>query len=603
MITRHSFLRAWPRGFVAVALILASLPRAAVAAEPHVAVIIDDSQGMREADDYPAESRAAKAVARLAADLGLKGSPTRLQQAQALLTRKGGGWLKELAVSRKSRVTVYHLGGPGKAARVCELGPGDGRGLHEACQKVLALKPLPKATPLYSAVARLLEEASPTAIILLTDGSAGVGDEFRQTARRAGAAGVPLFIMALGDDTEIPEISLQSVRAPERIEANEVAVIEAEVVGRGCGAMAVTVLLREKGKPLATVSVRLDPTGHPVRVRLEHRWREAGEKALTVTVELPAKKPARLRATDLRAECRVLVREPKRLRVLYVEGTARPEYRAAAAALRHEANVQFRTLLLDAGPDAVKADAHALAAFPTREELSAYDAVILGDADPGHDKLGAKNLKNLAWFVAERGGGLLLIAGERHNPGAFKGTALEGLLPVEPGAAPKPEAPAHTPRLTPAGARHPIFRFDPDPARALELWKGLPHPAAGAGGVRARDGAEVLSVRGAPGEKGEPLAAVRSDGAGRVLYFGAAETWRWRKDHEALHSAFWRQTVRLLAGADDNPPKLIDRAARGDDVRRRPDHAALREAAGLSRGRFHTFDDTEALPDNLPGRR
>jgi len=46
----------------------------------------------------------------------------------------------------------------------------------------------------------------------------------------------------------------------------------------------------------------------------------------------------------------------------------------------------------------------------------------------------------------------------------------------------------------------------------------------------------------------EPLVAVQPVGAGRVLYVGSDETWRWRYVQDGYyHRRFWANAVRYLA--------------------------------------------------------
>ena len=81
----------------------------------------------------------------------------------------------------------------------------------------------------------------------------------------------------------------------------------------------------------------------------------------------------------------------------------------------------------------VREDKSALADLPTKAELNAYDVVILGDVNPNprdNPKLVAF-MKALAEFVSDRGGGLLMVAGERYAPHAYKNSPLADVLPID----------------------------------------------------------------------------------------------------------------------------------------------------------------------------
>src|SRR5207245_1468106 len=171
--------------------------------------------------------------------------------------------------------------------------------------------------------------------------------------------------------------------------------------------------------------------------------------------------------------------------------------------------------------------------------------------------------KDVADFVRERGGGLLLLAGELHNPHAFKHTLLREILPVEPLYAERPEAGADIadgfrPELTPVGRAHPIFRFSPDEADNVRTWNELPELFWSAERYRLQPAAEVLAVhparpafdsrRAAGGDDRHPLIVQQFVGAGRCMFFGIDETWRWRyREHEVQYTQFWIQTMRYLA--------------------------------------------------------
>src|SRR5262249_28727121 len=134
----------------------------------------------------------------------------------------------------------------------------------------------------------------------------------------------------------------------------------------------------------------------------------------------------------------VFVREAKLIKVLYIEGYARYEYRFVKNLLERESDrdkrnktIDLKVLLLDADNEYATEDKSALTDFPTKEELNGYDVVLLGDVDPKDPKIGDKNLQYLADFVRERGGGLLMIAGERHSPHAYKDSPLRDILPIQ----------------------------------------------------------------------------------------------------------------------------------------------------------------------------
>src|SRR5262249_50294731 len=139
-------------------------------------------------------------------------------------------------------------------------------------------------------------------------------------------------------------------------------------------------------------------------------------------------------------------------------------------------SITLKTLLCDADPGFAEQDKTALTGFPTRDDLYTFDAIILGDVDPKHSKLGDPNLRLLRDYVRERGGGLLFMAGENYMPHAYKDTPLGDVLPLNLAVGGDVGDPVeraileaglndgYRPALTPAGQQHPVFRFATDDA-------------------------------------------------------------------------------------------------------------------------------------------
>jgi hypothetical protein len=198
------------------------------------------------------------------------------------------------------------------------------------------------------------------------------------------------------------------------------------------------------------------------------------------------------------------------IKVLYVEGEARWEFRYVKNLLERESNrvegnksIDLKVLLMDSDPDWAAQDRSALTEFPPRGELNQFDVVLLGDVDPHPGPRTPKmteHLQNLADFVKERGGGLLMIAGQQYAPHAYRGTPLQDVLPIDLlGDPPDAEPPAvsqtgYRPDLTPIGQLHPIFRFSPDEKDNQDLWQNLREMYWWSQGYQPKRAAEVLAV-------------------------------------------------------------------------------------------------------------
>jgi hypothetical protein len=499
-------------------------------------------------------------------------SANRLNIAKALATGTDD-WLGNLVRRRQVKVHVYHCSN--QATRVAEI--TDGTQATEARDRIRDLRAHGESSQLGGVIRSVLSEfrgGSLGAIIFVTDGVTTEGEPLGQAARAAVRADVPLFFVGLGDSHEPRDLVLHDLAAEDSVMVRDRLVFEARVTAKGnLKATQVPVTLWEKkGNQLTKLKeepARLEP-GKPVKVKLVHQPTEAGDKVFVITV------PEQLDETDKtnnRVEKTIFVADAKPVRILYIEGHPRYEFRFIKTLLEREAanpkgnkRLNLRVLQLDADRDHPTQDKSAISEFPGREELNAYDVVILGDADPRHPKLGEKNLQLLRDFVRERGGGLLFMAGEQHNPQSYRDTPLADVLPIivmneEPGERAAIEAGlanGFRPRLTPVGSQHPIFRFAHDDADNATIWNKL-HPVFwSAVGYRANPAAEVLATHPRlPARRGSgtsnteefhPLAVQQFVGAGRVMFFGFDETWRWRfREDEFRFNQFWIQTVQYLS--------------------------------------------------------
>jgi uncharacterized membrane protein len=527
---------------------------------PDLVLLIDDSQSMGHIDDYQDPAVKAKAD-ELAKAAGLPAAQ-RLALAQALVTRGDAAWLDAL-IARQAKLHVFHCSS--RVERLAEINSAADRGA--GADAVRGLKPTGPSSALGAAVRTILQEFRGSAlagIVMFTDGVPTDGDDLVQAAQQAVKTGVPLYFVGVGDAHEPRDLILHDLLVEDAVHVQDRLVFEARLTNKGgLRATTVPVTLSEKQgdqlKELAREEVTLDPAGKPVKVRLTHTPTSPGEREYVV--EVPAQ-PDETDAANNRLTRRIYVAEFQRTRVLYVEGYPRYEYRflktlleRESAATRANKTIDLKVLLADADPDYPKEDRSAVDSFPaTRDDLfNQYDLVILGDVDPRQPKLGDKHLQWLADFVREKGGGLLVIAGAQFMPAAYKDTPLADVLPVELSSTAGPDnrdqIEGYRLRLAPVGRMHPLFRFVPDEADNQAIWDRLTPLFWSAGTYKPKPAAEVLAIRPAVGtEAAEPLAVQHFAGAGRVMYFGFDEAWRWRlREDERLYNQFWIQTVRYLA--------------------------------------------------------
>jgi uncharacterized membrane protein len=205
--------------------------------------------------------------------------------------------------------------------------------------------------------------------------------------------------------------------------------------------------------------------------------------------------------------------------------------------------------------------------FPARkEDLYAYDALVVANVEG--DYFTRAQLAMAADFVAERGGGLLVLGGRSFAQHGLIGTPLEEVLPVELNdrrgtlvrtSATNGPSEHNKVVVTPEGETHPIMRIGETPEETRKLWAALPPLAASAPLGGPRPGATVLAVTAVPGGGIHPVVAVQRYGRGRSMVFAGEASWRWKmmlSSNDRTHEFFWRQAARWLASATPDPVAL-----------------------------------------------
>ena len=383
-----------------------------------------------------------------------------------------------------------------------------------------------------------------------------------------------LFAIGVGGRRPGPDREVVSLTAGEAPATGSVIDLTAAVRSRDLDGGPFEIRLLGDGRVLDERLVTAPGSGVPTRVVFRARPRP--DAATLYTVEVAAAPGELVPGNNRRS---VLVPPaPRPRRLLLVEGAPAYEHtflkRVWQADPGLELDAVIRKGMNDRGEQTfyVQGDAERTAVLgdgypPTREALFGYDAVVLANIEG--DFFDAGQLESTEAFVAERGGGLLVLGEATLSRRGLGTSALEPAVPVmlvDPGrgggygaagggtAGDDGDGPLH---LTAEGAVHPVMRLGAVPAETRERWRALP-PLAGAVAVGGpKPGATVLAITPArPGRPAQPLIAVQRYGAGRTMVFAGRAAWRWRMRMPAddrTYDAFWGQAARWLTGAAREP--------------------------------------------------
>lgn len=399
-------------------------------------------------------------------------------------------------------------------------------------------------------------------IVLFSDGIDNSGSD---VIGRCAALGVPVYTVGVGtrlrDQKNFKDIAVNKVECKLNLAAKITAEVHVYVDSIGYQDRVVPVLLKLDGKEIGRENVVLDNKAGLQKVAIRFKPETVGQFMLEGAIEPDAAE--RIKENNV-ATCPIVVSDPK-LRVLYIEGTLRWEYKFLHRALEYDPNIQILSLVKTGETQFYQQgsvpDVQLLGFPKSKEDLEKFNVLIVGDLDRSH--LSNPQLDIIRNFVME-GGGLLMLGGyNSFGPGGYGGTPVEDVLPVVCGD--KTIGQEKKPfllKLTAEGAAHPIFAGC-ESFFLADKDSGAPVPQL-LGCVNIKDvkpGASVLAVdpeaqiNGARGKAPLPVLAIQQVGKGRSAAFTADTTWRWEfqlrgMGRDTPYFKFWGQMVRWLAAQE-----------------------------------------------------
>ncbi|MHC4993609.1 MAG: hypothetical protein ACYTGQ_01005 [Planctomycetota bacterium] len=403
-----------------------------------------------------------------------------------------------------------------------------------------------------------------SAVVVWSDGrsSQTIGVE---TLNRLKQVGAPVWTVPVGSTDPMADLVLQRVQWPDRAFVNDTVPITLSVSSQGDDlnpnapaptGTRVRLVDLTTGQTLDTQTV----THFDTPLRLLTTPRAAGLANWSVRLESDT--------TDINPTNNTqpveltLIDRP--IRILYVEGYPRWEYRYLKNMLVRETTVSSSIMLISADQSFAQEGDIPLARLPrTADEFDTYDVIILGDVPVNF--FSNTQLQLIRQHVANNGAGLLWIAGPRDMPYTYGASQLAALLPtqainnlnlLDP---PVAIAPTHIAEsLGVLRLMTPERAVDLTGDNFLDTEATWPTDLPGLLWVQSlppvKPAAEVLAAT-QPGNR--PVVVRMRYGAGQSLYVGTDETWRWRYGKGELYmDQFWMQTIRLLArsrlDADDD---------------------------------------------------
>ena len=399
-------------------------------------------------------------------------------------------------------------------------------------------------------------------VIVLSDG----GDTAPLESRDA-RINAPVMTVGIGSPDAPRDREIVNLTAGEPLLPGASIDLSVSAASSGFGQEPVELRVSANGRPVEVRRVTPSAEGAPVHAVFTVSPDPAVPTVYTVRIPDSAGEVA----TENNTRSVLVPAQTGRRRLLVVEGAPGFEHTFLKRALSEDPGLEIDAVVRkgqnDDGRDTfyVQAAPSRMAALSSgypfkRSELFAYDGVIFGNIEA--DFFTREQLELTNDFIAQRGGGLLVLGARSFDRQGLAGTALEEALPIDltdrgSGVAlasnQVPLLEPNIPALTGDGVSHPATRLAVSAEENRQKWSSLPALASVAHVGGARPGAQILAVAMTAGGTPQPLIAAQRYGHGRSVAFAGEASWRWRMLRPADDTSYetiWRQLARwVTAGA------------------------------------------------------
>ena len=516
------------------------------------------------------------------------------------------------------------------ASKIAELNAKEWAAAYKGPENPVAdaasLPPEQQQTDLGGAIEKVMSDMGDrqlSGILLVTDGRSNAAKSVEPLVQRLAMQRVPVSSIVIGGTKPPIDAGIISVEAPEAIATRDKMLVIAEVKLDGLAGQEVKVTLMEGEKAVATQTVRVPGDTFRTRVKLSdepattglHHYRVEVQKFEGEVLAANNQYPLTVSVTDERTKL-LMIEERPRWEFRYIKNLFTSRDRTVR--LQH---VLFQPDRIEGVPQPPRVEASVARpieeveanALPKDEaEWMKFDVIILGDVGPKY--LGEEPQRILRKFVTDRGGTLIVIAGQTYMPHVYAGTAFADLLPAILQRTEQPilAGPEKTFRiaLTAEGRENVIMRQEVNPDENLEIWNAVPdiywrHPI-----LNTKEGATVLAYALPPSppdflprkvsaeeaaanpldeeaqrkrrnyERQNALLSYQSVAMGQVMLLSFDHTWRLRyRTGDTYHHRFWGQILRWATA--NKLPAGTETVKLGTDRTRYGPHAPVRVRAKL----------------------
>ncbi len=424
------------------------------------------------------------------------------------------------------------------------------RAHEEASQLAMALERLPSLYP----------RELPRAVVVFSDGTLPEASRLSRIASDYSRLEVPIHVFPLGSQAIRGDVAIEDFVIPAKVTPGDRVPVRATIRTRGYSGERAVLRVKSRDypqrEPLATLPLTLEEGSRPYEVVVEA---DANAGGLLLEVS-PLPNEA------IEGNNRVpfeLLAPPRKIRVLYMEGTQGSEYRYIQDALHEDPHMECLSMVVNsqyARRPRLQRVGDPYRGFPeTREDLFEFDVVICSDISQG-----AFTREQLEWtreLVADRGGGFAMVGGHTSfGAGRWDQTAWDQIIPIDIRGGRIGQGYVNqtfSVEIPAKARRHPIWRIVDDPRRNGQILDQMP-PFHGTNlAERVKPGATLLGVSAQSLAVAgiTPIFACESYGRGRTfamlpdstIAWGTDFERRWGEGDNRYFRKFWRNVVHWLA--------------------------------------------------------
>jgi hypothetical protein len=550
----------------------------------HTILLVDTSQSMTHQDAWRREGVQAQAAGWRALGVSDPAAVPRLELVKALLEHRDGELVQKLAA--KNQVQLYGFAGtleqlPLLSPEAATPGP-DGKPLPPDPNVPAPIPRLDlgklqadgRASNLGGALRTALDRsrtAEIAAVVFVTDGRRNAGPQAAEVARLLNQRKIPhTFVLGVGDPSETQILTLTRFETPTKVFQRDPFEMKATVTSQGYERTTVTarlVRIDDKGAEQVVATQQIEVGGEHAETLVQ--WKDLtsdvpGRFLYRTEIQPPDGEPVTAERHSKVAAVEVL---GEKLRLLLLAGSANHEFQILRNVLIRDKTIDVSCWLQSADPKFPQDGDEAVRIEKLPEEridFDPYDVVVF--IDPNHEKLSKRFCELLQQYIVEGGCGFWWVCGEKFSLDSMRPQAttyaLAELLPIVPNidyaerqiigfgkAFPRPWPYSLAPEGDDGiGAK--VTRLADSKDESRILWSRLPghhfwFPVQRLKPV-AVPIAEFTNREFMVGGRGMPLIAMQNVGAGRVMFTGTDETYRWRSLYEDAYNRFWVNGIRYL---------------------------------------------------------